>query len=69
MTSILQEQGSENSLILYVDAPDELTWDIEVDILVIGAGGCGLVAALAAAELGAQVLIVEKERSPVETPA
>ena len=62
MTSILQEQGSENSLILYVDDPDELTWDIEVDILVIGAGGCGLVAALAAAELGAQVLIVEKEK-------
>ena len=62
MTSILQEQSSENSLILYVDDPDELTWDIEVDILVIGAGGCGLVAALAAAQLGAQVLIVEKEK-------
>lgn len=63
MTSILQGQGSENNLILYVNHQDELTWDIEVDILVVGAGGCGLVAALAAAELGAQVFIVEKEKA------
>ena len=63
MTSTLQKQGSENSLILYVNDQDELAWDIEVDILIIGAGGCGLVAALAAAELGAQVFIVEKEKT------
>ncbi|MBW2067046.1 MAG: FAD-dependent oxidoreductase, partial [Deltaproteobacteria bacterium] len=31
-------------------------------MLVIGAGGCGLVAALAAAEKGAEVLVLEKER-------
>jgi fumarate reductase flavoprotein subunit len=63
MASILQGQDSENNLILYVNDQDELTWDIEVDILVVGAGGCGLVAALAAAELGAQVFIVEKEKA------
>jgi len=63
MTPILQKQSPANSLILYVDDQDELTSDIEVDILVIGAGGCGLVAALAAAELGAQVFIVEKEKA------
>lgn len=36
------------------------TEDLEVDVLVIGAGGCGLVAALAAHEDGAEVAIVEK---------
>lgn len=34
--------------------------DASVDVLVIGAGGCGLVAALAAAEAGAEVAVVEK---------
>lgn len=34
--------------------------DARVDVLVIGAGGCGLVAALAADRLGASVAIVEK---------
>lgn len=35
-------------------------WDGFADVLVIGAGGCGLVAALAAAEAGADVAVVEK---------
>ncbi|MGQ9676257.1 MAG: FAD-dependent oxidoreductase [Chloroflexota bacterium] len=35
-------------------------FDLEFDILVAGAGGCGLVAALAAAEKGAEVLVLEK---------
>lgn len=34
--------------------------DLDVDVLVIGAGGCGLVAALAAHEAGAEVAVVEK---------
>ncbi len=38
----------------------QLTWDLETDILVVGAGGCGLVASLAAAEQGTQVLLLEK---------
>jgi fumarate reductase flavoprotein subunit len=42
------------------DAPEE-GWDVEVDILVIGAGGCGLVAGLTGAQQGLQVLVVEKE--------
>ncbi|MFO7264092.1 MAG: flavocytochrome c [Bacillota bacterium] len=37
-----------------------LAWDAETDVVVVGAGGCGLVAALAAAEHGAQVVILEK---------
>jgi hypothetical protein len=35
-------------------------WDSEVDVVVIGAGAGGLVAAIAAREKGASVLIVEK---------
>lgn len=39
-------------------------WDIETDILIIGAGGCGLAAAIAAADRGADVAIVEKLERP-----
>lgn len=35
-------------------------WDVEVDIAIAGAGGCGLVAALAAAERGLEVAVFEK---------
>ncbi len=35
-------------------------WDAEVDVAVIGAGGCGLVAALTAAEAGLEVAVFEK---------
>lgn len=37
-----------------------MNWDLETDVLVVGAGGCGLVAALAAAEQGAHVFLLEK---------
>ena len=56
-------QISEEDLILYTDSANSLLWDIEVDVLVIGAGGCGLVASLAAAEKGAKVFVVEKEKA------
>ncbi|HZP29145.1 MAG TPA: FAD-dependent oxidoreductase, partial [Acidimicrobiia bacterium] len=36
-------------------------WDHEVDVLVMGSGGAGMCAALRAADLGLQVLIVEKD--------
>jgi fumarate reductase flavoprotein subunit len=53
---------NESPLILAVDDPSAMPWDIETDVLVIGAGGCGLVAALAAAETGAEVFVLEKEK-------
>jgi len=37
------------------------TWDSTVDFVVVGSGGGGLVAALAAADTGASVLVVEKQ--------
>src|SRR5216683_6821237 len=41
-------------------AAEAIGWDREVDVVVIGAGAGGLVAAIAAREKGASVLIVEK---------
>jgi hypothetical protein len=41
-------------------AQEPLRWDREVDVVVIGAGAGGLVAAIAAREKGASVVIVEK---------
>lgn len=42
-------------------APPPPGWDVETDVLVIGAGACGLVAGLRALEAGAEVLVVERE--------
>jgi len=39
-------------------------WDVEIDVLVVGAGGCGLAAALAAYEQGVSVAVVEKMETP-----
>ena len=41
-----------------------LAWDMEVDVLVVGAGGCGLAAAIAAYDAGASVAILEKRERP-----
>lgn len=38
--------------------------DAEIDIAVIGAGACGLVAALRAVEAGAEVLVLERDAAP-----
>ena len=38
--------------------------NVERDIIVIGAGGCGLMAALVAAKKGARVLLLEKTDKP-----
>lgn len=38
-----------------------MTWDLETDVVIVGAGGCGLVAALAAVQHGAEVTLIEKE--------
>lgn len=35
----------------------------ETDVIIIGSGGCGLAAALTAAEAGARVILFEKQRS------
>lgn len=42
--------------------PPPAHWDYEADLCVVGAGGCGMVAALSAAERGAQVLLLDRDR-------
>ena len=59
---MIKQKDGNKDLILFTDSAYEITWDIEVDVLVIGAGGCGLIAALAAAQEGASVFILEKEK-------
>ena len=43
-----------------IPSSDEVSWDAEVDILVVGGGAAGCSAALTANELGNRVMIVEK---------
>ena len=44
-------------------------FDSHVPVLIIGAGACGLVAALAARETGAEVLVVERDATPAGSTA
>ncbi|ADZ72247.1 FAD-dependent oxidoreductase [Polymorphum gilvum] len=44
------------------DAPPRL--DAEADVVVVGAGACGLVAALRARAQGAEVIVLERDASP-----
>lgn len=36
-------------------------WDLEADVVVVGAGACGLMAAFAAARAGVEVILLEKD--------
>jgi len=49
--------------------PDQADFAAEVPVLVIGGGGCGLTAALAARETGVDVVVVERDRSALGTTA
>ena len=47
-----------------VKPAEGVPFPISVPVLVIGAGACGLTAALAAREAGAEVLVLERDRVP-----
>ena len=43
---------------------DAKRFDLDVPVVIIGGGACGLVAALAAKNAGAEVLVLERDRTP-----
>lgn len=45
-------------------AAEDVEFDFEVPVVVVGAGACGLVAALAAHDAGAQVMVLERDENP-----
>ncbi len=52
--------SSRSDRFAYATEAEGVAWDKEADIVVLGCGACGMVAAIEAAELGASVIAVEK---------
>ncbi|MCH8169426.1 MAG: FAD-dependent oxidoreductase, partial [Proteobacteria bacterium] len=50
-------------------APPPASFDIETDIVVVGAGACGLIAGLRALEGGAEVVVLERDPRPTGSTA
>lgn len=50
-----------------IDFNPDFSAEFHADVLIIGAGGCGLSAALAAADAGAEVVILEQTKTPLGT--
>jgi glycine/D-amino acid oxidase-like deaminating enzyme len=50
-------------------APAQRHWDIEADVVVLGFGGAGACAAMAAHDAGAKVLILEKQAEATHVPS
>ncbi|WP_193182935.1 FAD-dependent oxidoreductase [Nisaea sediminum] len=47
-----------------IASAEEVEFETRVQIVVVGAGACGLTAALAAADAGGEVLVLERDESP-----
>ncbi len=45
-----------------VTSENEISWDVETNVAVVGGGACGLIASSRAGELGAEVMLLEKEK-------
>jgi fumarate reductase flavoprotein subunit len=45
-------------------SPGGVDFEVSIPVLIIGGGACGLVAALAARDQGAQVLVLERDPTP-----
>jgi fumarate reductase flavoprotein subunit len=45
-----------------VTSENEISWDVETDVAVVGGGACGMIASLAAEERGMEVMLLEKEK-------
>lgn len=49
--------------------PDQAEFEVSVDVAIVGGGSCGLSAALAAHQAGAEVLVLERDPSALGTTA
>jgi 3-oxo-5alpha-steroid 4-dehydrogenase len=45
---------------IVIDNTAQMQWDEEVDVVVVGFGGAGVVAAIEAREIGADVLAIDR---------
>jgi glycine/D-amino acid oxidase-like deaminating enzyme len=50
------------------DKLNNLDWQVQADIVVVGAGGAGLIAAIVAKDTGVDVIILEKQSQKKHTP-
>lgn len=50
-------------------SPDQVEFEVTVDVAIVGGGGCGLSAALSAQQAGADVLVLERDTSTLGTTA
>ena len=60
----LKQANAPEAMTAKVAAPEKTSEALECDVLVMGSGTAGLSAAIAAAEAGANVLVIEKQDIP-----
>ncbi|MBQ9039256.1 MAG: FAD-dependent oxidoreductase [Clostridia bacterium] len=64
VNAALKEANAPESMTAKVEPLEKTTETLECDVLVMGSGTAGLSAAIAAAEAGANVLVIEKQDIP-----
>ena len=64
VNAALKEADAPDSMKAKVEAPEKTAETLECDVLVMGSGTAGLSAAIAAAEDGAKVIVIEKQDIP-----
>lgn len=64
MSTFSSQQRNVSARVSGAAAVKAGAWDVAVDVLVVGAGGAGLAAAIAAHDAGANVAIIEKLERP-----
>ena len=64
VNAALKQANAPEAMTAKVAAPEKTSEALECDVLVMGSGTAGLSAAIAAAEAGANVLVIEKQDIP-----
>ena len=64
VNAALKEANAPEAMTAKVEAPERTSETLDCDVLVMGSGTAGLSAAIAAAEAGANVMVIEKQDIP-----